>query len=249
MEINMVYAKRGRFINAWIVGGCIVLASSIVEATEPAKSSSDLTHIHFQANVSEKVAANTMQATLRLEVKHRQPASAAKELNQKLQEAMRRVRADESIHVETSQYATQQLYDEKGKAKDWQVSVELTMTSQQWNTLGDHIAALQNQGWLFSGVSFEVSADQRKNVEKRLTEKGLEEWQDQAERIAKQLQLKKWHIGHVDISHSGSITPPRLFKAARMSLMAESAAPIAPDMAGSDTLVQMVIDGEIVGEK
>lgn len=227
----------------------ICLSTGHVLANEPAPKAPlpDPTRIHFQVEAQEKVAGNTMQATLRLEVKNRQPANAAKDLNQRLQETMHALRTDKALHVETSQYQTQQLFDEKGRAKDWQVSVELTISSEQWNTLSEHIATLQNKGWLFSNVNFEVSPEQRKAVEKKLIQRALTEWTEQAELVAKQIQLKKWHIGNIDISRQGFMPhPPKIFHA-RVSMMAEAAAP-APDMAGADTAITITVTGELIGD-
>jgi len=227
----------------------IIFLTSHALANEPTPKAPLLepTRIHFQVEAQEKVAGNTMQATLRLEVKNRQPASAAKDLNQRLQETMQALRTDKTLHVETSQYQTQQLFDEKGRAKDWQVSVELTISSEQWNSLSEHIAALQNKGWLFSNVNFEVSPEQRKAVEKKLIQRALSEWTEQADLIAKQMQLKKWHIGNVEISHQGFMPhPPRILHSF-MSMKAEAAAP-APDMAGADTAINITVNGELIGD-
>lgn len=227
-----------------------LLASGVL-ANEPTPKTApclEHTHIHFQSSAQEKVTGDTMQATLRLEVKNRQPAVAAKDLNQRLQDSMQSLRADKALHLQTSQYSTQQIFDEKGRPKDWQVSVELTISSEQWNKLSEHIASLQNKGWLFSNVNFEVSSEQRKAAEKRLVQRALAEWNEQGELVAKQLQLKKWHIGDLDISHEDA-QPPRFkpFVHARAMMASAEAAP-APDMAGADTTVNVTVSGELIAD-
>ncbi|MES2205299.1 MAG: SIMPL domain-containing protein [Pseudomonadota bacterium] len=226
----------------------ISTANAAVNTTAPSNVTQVMdepTRIHFQVTAEEKVPGNTMRASLRLEVKNKQPAPAAKELNQKLQTAMQSLRADKLMHIQTSQYFTQQQYDEKGRPKDWIVSVELTISSEQWNTLSEHIAELQSKGWLFSNVDFEVSAEQRKAAEQRLMVRALADWKGQAEQIAKQLELKKWKLGNVDISRSGTIQPLQKMYRSRATLSADMAE-AAPAMAGSDTTLSIVVNGELV---
>ncbi len=245
-----MFLRSRAFLLPIIIGSFsgLGMVSSMVNAavnTNTIQAMDEPTRVHFQVTAEEKVPGNTMRASLRLELRNKQPAPAAKELNQKLQVAMQSLRADKALHIQTSQYFTQQQYDEKGRPKDWLVSVELTICSEQWNTLSEHIADLQSKGWLFSNVDFEVSVEQRKTAEQRLMVRALTEWKAQAEQIAKQLDLKKWKLGNLDISRSGSIQPLQKTYRSRATLTADMAE-AAPTMAGSDTTLTIVVNGELL---
>jgi predicted secreted protein len=206
--------------------------------------------IHFEMNAQEKVAGNQMKAMLRLETKHKQPAAAARELNLKLQEAMQKLKSEKDLRVETSQYSTAQLFDEKGRPKEWQVSVDLTLCSENWTMLNDMIGQLQSKNWLFAGVMFEVSQEQRKTIEAKLTQKALADWSEQAQKMAQQLQLKRWKISNINIAKQNtdrpSYAPEYRMKAVAMD--AEAAAAPTPNLAGAETVLSVTVRGELIAE-
>lgn len=230
-------------------------ASSSIYAHAPQPVNNPLeepSRIHFEMSAQEKVAGNQMKAMLRLEAKHKQPAAAARELNLKLQEAMQKLKSEKDLRVETSQYSTAQLFDEKGRPKEWQVSVDLTLCSENWSVLNDMIGQLQSKNWLFAGVMFEVSQEQRKTIEAKLTQKALADWSEQAKQMAQQLQLKRWKISNINIAKQNTdrpaYAPEYRMKAAAMDAGQDMAATPTPNLAGAETVLSVTVRGELIAE-
>jgi len=193
---------------------------------------------------SASVPTDRLQAWLRVEVDHADPAAAANAVNAAMAKALARVKGVPAVRPTTSGYSTQQI-TEKGRPARWRVVQSLTLDSGDFAAMGTLVGRLQDEdGLLVSGMSFSLGTEARRRAEETLTQEAIRAWQDRAQRAAQGLGFAQWRPGHVTVQ-TGDIARPFPVMRAQSAMLAGAPVPLEP---GSVDVTVTVTGDAILGD-
>lgn len=197
--------------------------------------------VSFQVGVSREVDNDRVVALLTVDAEDRDPAQLADSVNQSMAWALERARADKLVSVRTGGYQTYPVYDER-KIVRWRARQELYLESGDVDRLSQLTGRLQEQLQVQS-LQFSVSQDRRKEVEARLVEQVLADYQQRADLIARALGAKSYQLVEVAV-HTAERDHPVPLRAEAMSL-ASRAAVTPPAMESGTSRITVQASGSI----
>jgi len=200
--------------------------------------------VTVSANASASVANDRLQAWLRAEAEHADPAAAANQVNASIAKSLARAKAISNITVATSGYSTQQI-TEKGRPPRWRVTQMLTITGNDFAAIAGLLTRMQEQdGMLLSGMAFSLSPSAREQAERSLIQQAIRGWQTRAQISASALGFESWRAGHVTVqSNDGGRVYPAMRTATAMTA---EVAPVQVEAGVTD--VTVTVSGDAVLE-
>ena len=200
---------------------------------------SDGPSVNVTASATMAVANDRLQAWVRAEAEHADPATAASSVNATIAKGLARAKAVAGLTVTTSGYSTQQLA-EKGRPTRWRVTQMITMSGTDFAAIATLLTRMQEQdGLLLSGMSFSLSPNARDNAERTLIQQAIRGWQLRAQVASAALGFEAWRPGHLTVQANDG---GRVFPTMRASAMAADAAPV--NVEGGTTEVTVSVSGE-----
>ena len=219
--------------------------NAVADATSPHRSPASMQPtVTVTGAASASVPTDRLQAWLRAEIDHVDPAAAASAVNTAMARALARIKSVPAVKATTSGYSTQQI-TEKGKPTRWRVAQSLTLDSGDFAAMGPLVGKLQDDdGLLVSGKSFSLSSEARRRAEETLTLEAIRSWQERAQRAAQGLGFSQWRPGHVTVQ-TGDTARPYPVMRAQSAMLGAAPVPLEP---GSVDVTITVIGDAILGD-
>ncbi|HZQ63403.1 MAG TPA: SIMPL domain-containing protein [Casimicrobiaceae bacterium] len=203
----------------------------------------DVPTVTVTASATASVANDRLQAWLRTEAEHVDPAAAANQVNAAMAKALARAKGAAGVTVATSGYSTQQI-TEKGRPTRWRVTQTMTISGADFAAITTLLTRLQEQdGMLLSGMSFSLSPSAREQAERTLIQQAIRAWQSRAQVAAAALGFENWRAGHVNVQTS---EPGRVFPMRAAAMSAAEVAPVQVEAGMTD--VTVTVSGDAVLE-
>lgn len=195
--------------------------------------------IHLQAQSSQPVDNDRMQAVLSTFGEGSDSAKLANELNHTMRWALDAAKQYPSVRINSGPYQT---YPVLGKTalKQWRSTQEITLETENTAQMVQLIGVLQ-QHLQVNTIQFSVSPATRSNAEDHLIDKALAAFQARADRIRRDLGAKSYRIVDMNIGTTGnSVTPYTM-----MRQQAMDSAVAAPAVESGNSVLSVTAEGTI----
>lgn len=199
--------------------------------------------IELDARAQQQVDNDTMLVSLFAQEEGSAAGDAGNRVNEKINAALKYLKAYPAIKVETESYSTTPIYN-KSQLIGWRVKQSILLESRQLTLMSDVIGALQKTLKL-SGIEFEVSQEKREQVTKQLIDEALSAYQERAEQVTKKLGGHGYKIVKLNISTSGADIQPRRNLGRAMFAESAMAANVPPQMASGESQLTVTVRGTI----
>jgi predicted secreted protein len=200
----------------------------------------------LDAEASAEIPNDMAVMTLFVERQAENPATAAGEVAQALDEAATEARAVPDVQVRTGGVGTFPQYDSKGKIVRWRARGELILESKDFPRLSI-LSAQLNPLMQIAQVRFQLSNEARKREEARLIDAAIEAFRRKAAQAAEAFGYRGYTIREVSVSSgAGRGEPPVPYRAQALSVPAE-ATPVP--LEGGRTEVAVSVRGSVQMER
>lgn len=213
---------------------CLLTSAAIADTTPPRYNL-----IHLQAQSSQPVDNDRMQAVLSTFGEGADSAKLADELNRTMSWALSAAKKYPQVRINSGPYQT---YPVLGKTslKQWRSTQEITLEAENTAQMVQLIGVLQ-QHLQVNTIQFSVSPATRSRAEDQLIDKALAAFQARAERIRHDLGTKSYRIVDMNIGTTGnSVTPYTMM---RQQGMESSVA--TPAVESGSSVLSVTADGTI----
>ncbi|GAB4123800.1 MAG: SIMPL domain-containing protein [Sideroxydans sp.] len=197
--------------------------------------------VDFQVEAAREVSNDLLTATLSADIQDKQPARVAQQLNLRLNEALKKAAAFNTVKASSGNQQTFPVYGRNNQIESWRGHGEIRLESRDFKSAGELIMLLQSNMQL-AGVQFSVAHDTRAQIENALITEAIKNFQQRAEAIRAALGAKSYQTVHFSI-HSGGLPPHHPMPMLRAA-MAETAIP-APEFASGESRMTVQINGTI----
>lgn len=223
----------------------LVLAITVLSAhmTFAQTAPEPLNLVRLDAVVSAPITPDTAVITMAAERSGSDASAITQQINKIIGDAVREAKAVSGVEAITSNFVTNQQYDNKGNVIGWTVRSELILKSKDFVQLGK-LSGNLSQSLKIVGSSFEVSRALRTSEEAALLQRGLEAFQTKAKTAAQALGFSGYSLREINIQQAqleGGNNQPRPMMMARA--MAADAAPV--QIEAGRTAINLTVSGSI----
>jgi predicted secreted protein len=201
-----------------LIAGATLASAGL--AHEPAPT---FDRIGFSVSASEEVDNDTLVANMYHQVQGQNPTIMADEVNKTMGWAVGQAKKIPGVKVQTLQYRQDPVYRNQS-VSGWRVRQSLRLESRDVAKLSTLIGELQ-QRLSVQSVSYTISPEARKEVEDRLIDDALAQFQRRAERIAAALGRPDYRIVALDVGTASRAPPPMPMRTAAMASESSVTAP------------------------
>ncbi len=218
---------------------CSLIFSLLTGAAIAADAPPHYNQIHLQAQSSQPVENDRMQAMLSTFGEGTDSAKLADELNHTMSWALSAAKKYPLVRVNSGPYQT---YPVLGKTslKQWRSSQEITLEADNTAQMVQLIGVLQ-QHLQVNTIQFSVSPATRSKAEDQLIDKALAAFQARADRIRRDLGAKSYRIVDLTIGTAGNGVAP--YPMLRQQAMESSVA--APAVESGSSVLSVTAEGTI----
>ena len=149
--------------------------------------------INLQAEAMRSVANDEMQATLYTELNEKDAATLANKIKSIVNQAMSAAKSYPKVEIKTGGQNTYPVYNDKQQLVNWRGRAEVILNSQDFKQTSEFIAKLQESMQL-GNINFEVSDEQRNQVESELYIEASKAFQQRAK-----LLLAPWGASNYEL--------------------------------------------------
>lgn len=227
--------------NFWVAAGLVLgLASAPAFAHDAREAPAPKATL--SATASEAVEQDTVQVTLAAEVTGDDQATVSQQLNQRLDDVVKRAKGHTGIAVRSGNYNLWPSTDRDGKISQWRGQAEVVLTSTDFAATSRLAADLGDQ-MPIAGIRFSVSRELRAKTEQALLARAVDAFRARAKALTEALGYASYDLRSVDLGGAGAVQPPG--PAPRMMSLAVADKVAAPLEAGEQTL-SVSLQGVIV---
>ncbi len=182
-----------------LIGLCVSLFLAQTAWADDEKQSYNL--INLSAMTSGEIKNDILVATLFVQEEGRYPKNLADKVNEKVSQAVEKVKQKAEIKVQTLAYRTTPFY-KKQKIAGWRVRQSIRLESKNFSQLSQLIGELQ-ESLALEQVSYQVSPERRGEAENRVIKKALAAFKERAGIISQQLGFGSYKLIDVNVNTSG----------------------------------------------
>jgi predicted secreted protein len=194
--------------------------------------------INLSVSAEQQVDNDTLVAVMSAQQEGNDPSRLAREVNQRIQQAVDQAKQDPAIRVQTLDYQTAPIYRNQALA-GWRVRQSIRLESQESAALSKLIGELQQELGV-DNITYTISPQRRKESEDRLITQAIARFKQRAEMISTQIGHPGYRLVEMNVNTHGHT--PRPMQVRAMSMEAQAAAPTLE--AGSQR-VEVKINGII----
>lgn len=221
---------------AWLLG---CLLSSTTFAAEPM-----IQRIDFQAEASEIMVNDELNATFYVEADDRSAFALSKQLNTITQQALAHGKGYPSVKLASGNIQQWPLHDKKNQISHWRGRAEIELRATDLEAASKLMATLQKTLQL-QGVRFNVSDKRQDEVEAQLTTRAIAAFKQRAEQIKKAWGAKSYELVQMSLGRAGSYQPmPRAVMAMAMKAGSEDSM-ATPEFASGESTLRVQANGSI----
>ncbi|HJS31794.1 MAG TPA: SIMPL domain-containing protein [Alphaproteobacteria bacterium] len=203
----------------------------------------DRTLLRLSESAERLARQDLLRAQLRVEATGAEPARIQAEINRKMTEALDKAKSVDSVKVETGSYFVHE--DRRAPpAARWRGVQTLALSGKESGPLLALAGELQQQGFLFSGLSYELSREAARALEDELTREALQRLRARSERVAETMNLSIIRYREVRVGQTGR---PPIAPIARMAAESAVTAAAPPPVAEpGETRVEIRVEADVV---
>jgi len=196
------------------------------------------TTLVLSETAAREVAQDTLVAVLVARAEAAAPRDAQAAVNQAMTAAVEKARAVAAVRVATGGYRVYQQHDREGQPRGWLAEQDLSLTAREAAPLLELAGALQEDGLLLNGLTYQLSAEARRAIEDELALEAIAALRRRAEEVAASVAMQVERIATLQVGEVAGEPPMRPMM--RASLAEASAAPpvALPDVEIVSTRVQ-----------
>lgn len=228
-----------RLLGSVLMGlAAVVVGTPAIAADTALAPGPDLTVVHLTARAEQLLPRDRLQASLAVEVAGATPQQVQADINKRMEAALARVRAVAAVKPQTGGYNVYQ-QREPNKPAAWHGSQSLMLSSDAPLALLDLVGALQQQGLVTSGLTYELSPEMLRKAEDALTAEALGSLRQRADRVAADLGMSVQQLRDVVVGNAQADGRPPI----AMRMMAgPAAAPMPPAAEPGDATVSVNVE-------
>ncbi|WP_029406764.1 SIMPL domain-containing protein [Thiomicrorhabdus sp. Milos-T2] len=198
--------------------------------------------VHFSITESQNVANNRITLTFNRVAEGISPQAVANEINLKMQAAIRALKAYPEIITQTNQYNIRPIY-KKQVISHWRGQQSLVLSIE--NKPGLIAILTKIQPYLaYQSMQFGISDSVKKQVMAQLTDKAIQSYRKQAQRIANNFQASSFRILETRINNANGYTPQPRYARSEMAMMSSDMA--APAVKVGQSKLNVTITGTLL---
>lgn len=157
--------------------------------------------IQLSASAKTEVSQDELNAVLQVMVTGSDPEAAAEEVNQRMMKLLDELEGEESIDYSTTAYNSRPRYDD-GKIARWQVSQQLRLSSQHFDTLTSFITWAQAHATV-QNMQFSLSDEMAEKYKSQLTRDAIDQFRQKAELVQQQFGKTGYRLVNLNINDNG----------------------------------------------
>jgi predicted secreted protein len=214
-------------------------------AAQPPPSDPGHTVVALAESAQREVPRDRLRVTLRIEQVGGDAARVQSEINRRMAAAIEKAKAQADVgrfRVETGGYWIYQERPQDAPPR-WRGAQTLVLVGTDAAALLPLAGQIQQDGFLMSGMAWELARDTARRLEDELTAEALQRLRLRAELVAREMGMTLLRFGKVAIGNVGGERPP-LPAPMREAMTARTAAPVAAEP--SVELVQISVQAEIL---
>ncbi|AKH21226.1 SIMPL domain-containing protein [Sedimenticola thiotaurini] len=193
--------------------------------------------INLAVSAGEEVDNDTLSATLFAQQEGKDPAELGKRVNSAIKQAVESAKQHAGIKVQTLDYQTTPIY-RNNTLTAWRVRQSIRLESRDAALIAQLIGQLQS-GLSIGSISYDVSPEQRQQLEARLISRAIQLFRERASLISQEMGHSHYRLVQMDINTGG--VSPRPYPMRTMALKAES----APTLEAGTQRLEVHINGTI----
>lgn len=212
-------------------------------AAEPGKKYPEFPQLSLNADAAREVTQDRVAVVLAHTLESADPAGAQRQVNERLNPVLAKLRDNRNIEVQSEGYSTQPTWSD-GRIVSWRVRGGIRVTgtpSEAFNQLIGEVATALN----VESVSYFLSEKARRALEEELIAEAFTAFRHKAEAAAKSLGYASWSVRAVSLSDASGDMPQPMPK--MMMARAAGASDAAPmPIAEGRTTVRVGVSGSVV---
>ena len=224
-------------LSSRIILALILLSSSLLSY---ASDHNQYNQISLQAMATQDVANDVLVATLLVQENGTNPTALANQVNKKMRRLIDKSAEYKKIDRHTTGYNSRPFHNE-GNIQSWQVSQSITLTSQDFEQLGQLIAEINGLATVQS-MSFRVSDQLFNDTKALLLKQAIANFRAKAKLIAQQFNKPNYRLVHINIDRSQASPSHRI---ERTMMMVDMASNTPPALSAGTNKVQVNVNGTI----
>ena len=202
--------------------------------------------VDFSTEVAREIANDQMNAVMSIELSDRDPGRLAQQMNQVINDALRRAAAYPAVKTSSGNQHTWPVYGStltsSSKLESWRGRAEIRLESRDFKAAGELIGRLQEKLQL-NGVSFSVAPETRRKTEESLTAEAIGAFRTKAESVQTAWNAKGYKLVQMSLGTNGGGMPQPLLM--RASKMMDAEAVSAPAFEGGESRLTISASGSI----
>lgn len=162
------------------------------------------TLVELCASAQQDIMQDSANVNVSYKAENRDKRIAADEVNKKMTEAIRLVKANyPKVDISNQNYNTYQTYTPKGQSKDWTVEQSFALESKNPSEVPAMVSMLQEAGVVIGGMNTFLSPAAAKAAQQKLYSQAFEDVQMRLRSISEAMgKPNAWQITHIDMTGS-----------------------------------------------
>lgn len=210
-------------------------------AAQTADADAAATVLHLSESAEREVPRDRLRVELAAQSVDTNAAKAQAEVNRRMTAALARIKSAPGVAAETEGYTVYSERSDKAPLR-WHAGQSVALTATDFAALLTLVGALQQEGLIVQGMTFELSRERREAVEDELTDSALQRLRRRAEHIAAGLGAQIQRFRDVRIGNAATPPPSPLRVMAAMAAAPGAPPPVAEP---GEATVSVVVSADI----
>lgn len=164
--------------------------------------------IQLSATATTEVSQDELNAVLQVMVTSSDPQAAADEVNQRMLKLLDQLEGEDNIEYSTTAYNSHPRYDD-GKIVRWQVSQQLRLSSQHFDSFTQFITRAQSHATV-QNMHFSLSESMAEKYKNQLTRDAIDRFREKAEVVQRQFEKSGYRLVNLNINDEGFSRRPMM---------------------------------------
>lgn len=197
--------------------------------------------LNISATVRKEVEQDLLVANLTYNAMNRDSRNLQNEINSVMAAALKKVKKEDSVKVNTGSYQVYEYNEPRTKEKKWRGSQSMTLKSKNAEDLLELIGELQDMKLTMNGLSYTLSPETAVKIQDNLMEDALKELQTRANRAAKALGKSSAALREVNAQSGNVPYVQQNYARGNMMAMESDMAMAAPVAASGETTITLTV--------
>ena len=220
----------------------LILALLFFAVIAHADNTANYNLVNLDVSSSAKVDNDTLTTLIRVQYDGENTARLTDHVNRDANKVIEAAKHYVGVSVQTSGYYTRPIYKD-GKIESWQVSQQLTLTSEHFSQVSELLADINGLGMIQS-MQFSVSAKRQEQIKQKLLQQAIDKFKAKAKLIAKQFGLADYKLVNLSVGRS-NLGPVPVMQRNLMMAEAARAKSVAPKLEAGTNDVSVHLSGTV----